>query len=227
VAKRVPRAQRASGTPRPAPDDHGARKTTDGRKQGVGPARQQQRTREQLDPSLEAAQPRVAKQAEALTGHQEPVAASESQGHGPRLAQRQRALVGVAKALQDAQHPHAKLPEHAAALGPPRERADRDCRTQTIMTCRPLLLENALRAFRGGLGEPLQTKGSLDWILRRLVERSGARSETVCQVVYWMNPAGVSLPSRRLLTEVVEGLCAMEVRDQGKPMRMCLKDLPP
>ena len=38
---------------------------------------------------------------------------------------------------------------------------------------------------------------------------------------------GLSLPYRRLLTEVVEGLCAMELRDQGKPIRVGLKDMPP
>ena len=135
--------------------------------------------------------------------------------------------MGVDKALQDAQHTHAQLTEHAAAIGPPRERADRDFRTQTIMTCRTLLLENALMAFMVGLCEQLQTKVSLDGILRLLLERSGARIETVSQVVYWVNTAGLSLPYRRLLTEIVEGLCAMELRDQGKPIRVCLKDMPP
>ena len=51
--------------------------------------------------------------------------------------------------------------------------------------------------------------------------------ETVSQVVYWVNTAGLSLPYRRLLAEVVEGLCAMELRDQGKPIRVYLKDMPP
>jgi hypothetical protein len=60
-----------------------------------------------------------------------------------------------------------------------------------------------------------------------LFERSGARLETVSQGVYWGNPAGVSLPYRRLLAEVVEGLCAMEVRDQGTPLRVYLKAMPP
>jgi len=208
-------------------NDHGALKTNYGRKKVVGPDRHQQRKREKLDQSLEVAQQRVDKKAEALKAQQDKVAASESKGHGTRLAQRQRALVGVAKELQDAQHTHAKLTEQASTLGPPRERADRDFRKQTIMTCRTLLLENALLAFMVGLGEQLQTKVSLDCILRLLFERSGARIETVFQVVYWINTAGLSLPYRRLLTEVVEGLGAMELRAQGKPIRVCLKDMPP
>ena len=129
--------------------------------------------------------------------------------------------------LKDAQAQHAKLSEQAMTLGPAGQRADRDFRKQTIMTCRTLLLENALLAFMVGLGEQLQTKVSLDCILRLLFERSGTRMETVFQVVYWINTAGLSLPYRRLLTEVVEGLGAMELRAQGKPIRVCLKDMPP
>ncbi len=208
-------------------NDHGALKTNYGRKKVVGPDRHQQRKREKLDQSLEAAQQRVDKKAEALKAHQDKVTESASKGHGRRLAQRQRALVGVEQELQDAQHTHAKLTEQAAAIGPPRERADRDFRKQTIMTCRTLLLENALMAFMVGLCEQLPTKVSLDCILRLLFARSGTRIETVSQVVYWVNTAGLSLPYRRLLTEVVEGLCAMELRDQGKPIRVCLKDMPP
>jgi len=208
-------------------NDHGALKTNYGRKTIVGPDRHQQRKREQLDQSLEAAHQRVDKKAEALKAHQDKVAESASTGHGTRLAQRQRALVGVEKALQDAQHPHVQLTEHASTIGPPRERADRACRTQTILTCRTRLLENALLAFMVGRCEHLPTQGSLGGILQRLFARRGARLETVSQVVYWVNPAGVSLPYRRLLTEVVEGLGAMELRDQGKPIRVCLKDMPP
>ena len=53
----------------------------------------------------------------------------------------------VEKERKDAQHTHAQLTEQAAAIGPPRERADRDFSKQKIMTVRTLLLENALMAF--------------------------------------------------------------------------------
>ena len=136
-------------------------------------------------------------------------------------------LVVVEKELQDAQSHHAKLTEHASALGAPQERADRDFRKQTIMTFRTLLLENALMAFMAVLCEHLQTQVSLDCILWILFERSGARMETPSQVVYWVNTAGLSLAYRRLLTEVVDGLSAMDLRHQGKEIRICLKDMPP
>jgi hypothetical protein len=95
------------------------------------------------------------------------------------------------------------------------------------MTIRTLLLENALRAFMVALLGTFQTKVSLETILHLLFERSGARMATNSQVVYWVNIAGLSLPYRRLLSEVVDGLCAMDLRDQGKPICVRLKDMPP
>jgi len=207
--------------------DHGALNTNYGRKKITGPDRHQQRVREQVEKSLKAAQKRVHKKAEERKAQQDKVVESESKGHGKRLEQRQRALVVVEKELKDAQHTHAQLTEQAVAIGPPRERADRDFRKQTIMTVRTLLLENALMAFMVVLCGRLQTKVSLDCILRILFERSGSRMATASQVVYWVNTAGLSLPYRRLLSEVVDGLCAMELQDQGKPIRVRLKDMPP
>src|SRR5438874_3140659 len=207
--------------------DHGALNTNYGRKKITGPDRHQQRVREQVEKSLEAAQKRVDKKAEEFKAQQDKVGESESKGHGKRLEQRQRALVVVEQELKDAQPTHVQLTEQAVAIGPPRERADRDFRKQTIMTVRTLLLENALMAFMVVLCGRLQTKVSLDCLLRILFERSGSRMATASQVVYWVNTAGLSLPYRRLLSEVVDGLCAMELKDQGKPIRVRLKDMPP
>ena len=86
------------------------------------------------------------------------------------------------------------------------------------MTIRTLLLENMLRAFMGALLVTLHTKVSLQQVLSRLFERSGARMETPAQVVYWVNTTGLSLSNRRLLREIVEGLCAMDLQEKGKPI---------
>ena len=207
--------------------DHGALNTNYGRKKIMGADRHQQRAREQLEQTLGVAHKRVDKRAEAVKLQQAKVAESEHKGHSKRLEQRQRALAVLEKERQDAQHQHDKLVEQAAAFGPPGERADRDFRKQTIMTLRTLLLENALMAFMALLCERLHTRVSLDGILKILFERSGTRMETASQVVYWVNTAGLSGPYHRLLVEVVEGLGAMNLRDQGKPIRVCLKDRPP
>jgi hypothetical protein len=207
--------------------DHGALNTNYGRKKIVAPDRHQQRQKEQLDQALEAAQQRVAKKAKALKGQQAKVAESEAQGHGKRLEQRQRTFAVLDKALKDAQHNHARLAEQASALGPPGKRADRDFRKQTIMTIRTLLLENALRTFMVVLLGALQTKVSLEGVLSLLFARSGARMETDSQIIYWINTTGLSVPYRRLLAEIVTGLCAMDLRDQGKPIHVRLRDMPP
>ena len=207
--------------------DHGALNTNYGRKKIVAADRHQQRAREKLEQSLATAQKRVAKKAEAIKAKQDQVAVSESKGHGKRLAQRQAALAVLTTELKDAQHKQDQLAEQVQAVGPSGQRADRDFRKQTIMTVRTLLLENALRAFMIALLGLLQTKVSLAMILHLLFERSGARMETNSQVVYWVNTAGLSVPYRRVLTEIVNGLCALDVRDQGKPICVRLKDMSP
>src|SRR4030095_13668378 len=100
-------------------------------------------------------------------------------------------------------------------------------RKQTIMTLRTLLLENALMAFKSVLLGHLNLTVSLDCILQILFERSGARMETDCHIVYWVNTAGLSTSYQRLLTAVVDGLSAMDLREQGKPIHLRLKGLPP
>ena len=207
--------------------DHGALETNYGRKKIAGPDRHQQRKREDFEASLATAQRRVANKVEALQAQQAKVTESKSKGHGTRLEQRQQARLRGEQELEEAQHHQATWVPQVAALGAPKERADRDFRKQTIMTCRTLLLENALTAFMAALLGNLQSKVSLACVLHMLLERSGAYLETASEIVYWVNTTGLSLPYRRLLEEVVDGLGAMDLRAQGKPIRVGLKDLPP
>jgi hypothetical protein len=206
---------------------HGALDINYGRKKIIGPDRHQQRKREALEASVQTAQQRASKKIEALDEQRAKVAESESNGHGKRLEQRQHALGRVEQELKDAQHHQTHLEAQVEALGPPKERADRDFRKQTIMTCRTLLLENALMAFMAALLAQLPSKVSLEGVLNLLFERSGACLETTAKIVYWVNTTGLSRPYRRLLEEMVDGLCAMDLRHQGKPIRVALKDMPP
>ena len=207
--------------------DHGALDINYGRKTIIGPDRHHQRKQAQLDQSLETAHKRVDKKAEAVKAQQDKVAESASKGHGKRLEQRTRTLLTLEQACKEAKAQQAKCSEQASTLGPAGQRADRDFRKQTIMTIRTLLLENLLRAFMGALSATLHTKVSLQQVLSLLFERSGSRMETPSQVVYWVNSTGLSLSTRRLLGEIVEGLCAMDLQDQGKPIHVRLKDMPP
>jgi hypothetical protein len=95
------------------------------------------------------------------------------------------------------------------------------------MTVRTLLLENALMSFMAVLLGLLNRTVSLECRLKILFERSGSRVETDSQVIYWVNTAGLSVPYHRLLAETVEGLCAMDLRYQGKPIQVRLKATPP
>ncbi len=207
--------------------DHGALNTNYGRKKIVGPDRHQQRAHEKIAQALEGAQRQMAKKAQLAHAQQAKVAESQQPGHTTRLQQRQRALVGLEQACKDAQQKHETLCAHAHALGPPQERADRDFRKQTIMTFRTLLLENALTSFMALLLGHLTMKVSLECLLCILFERSGARMETDSHVMYWVNTTGLSIASQRLLTAIVDGLCAMDLRYQGKPIHVRLKALSP
>ncbi len=95
------------------------------------------------------------------------------------------------------------------------------------MTIRTLFLENMLRAFMAVLLATLHIKVSLEQVLGLLFERRGARMETPSQIVYWVNTSGFSRSNRRLLGKIVEGLCAMDLQDQGKPIHVRLKAMPP
>ena len=207
--------------------DHGALNINYGRKTIIGPDRHQQRKIEQLDQCLESTDKRVDKKAEAVKVQQDKVAEAEAKGHGKRLEQRQYNLATLEGELKEAKATHVKLCEHRASLGPVGQRADRDFRKQTIMTIRTLLLENLLGTFRLALLARLQIKVSLQQVLSLLFERSGARIETPSQIVYWVNSAGLSLSNRRLLSQIAQGLCVMGLHDQGKPIHMRLKDMPP
>jgi hypothetical protein len=206
---------------------HGALKINYGRKTLMGPDRHHQRKKEEFDRSLEAARERMDKKAEAIKMQQDKVIESESKGHVKRLEQRRYRLATLEPELKAAKAQHAACSERVSALGVAGQRGDRDFRKQTLMTMRTLLLENMLRVFMAALLAVLQTKVSLQQVLSLLFERCGSRLETPSQVVYRLNTAGLSLANRRLLREIVEGLCAMGLQERGKPIQVRLKDMPP
>jgi len=206
---------------------HGALNINYGRKTLMGPDRHHQRKKEALDRSLETARERMDKKVEAVKVQQDKVAESESKGHGKRLEQRRCRLTTLEQELKVGNVQHANCADKVSALGVAGQRADRDFRKQTIMTIRTLFLENMLRAFMAALLAALQIKVSLQQVLELLFERSGSCMETPSQVVYRVNTDGLSLANRRLLSEIVAGLCAMGLQERGKPIHVRLKDMPP
>ena len=83
--------------------DHGALKANEGRHKLVGPARPQQRAREPLAQALAGLRQRADQQGAPLQAPQAKVAESAAQGHGTRLAQRQRTWAVMAKECHDMQ----------------------------------------------------------------------------------------------------------------------------
>ncbi len=207
--------------------DHGALDINVGRKTILGPDRHQQRAEAKVRDSLEAARSRTEKKSQALEAKREQVAASETQGHGTRLEQRQRAAAVLEQERRKAQQHEARLQEQVESFEAPKERADRDFRKQTIMTIRTLFLENLLRAFMAVLLAVLPQKVSLEQVLKLLFARSGVRIERDQEIMYWVNATGLSRSNRRVLGEMVEGLRGMGLVERGKTVRVCLKDLPP
>jgi hypothetical protein len=207
--------------------EHGALDINVGRKTLLGPDRHQQRAEAKVHEALDTARHRVAKRRLELEGKREQGAQSEAQGHGKRLEQRQRAASELEDKLREAQQHEAHLQEQVDGFEAPKERADRDFRKQTIMTIRTLFLENLLQAFMSVLLSVLPKQVSLEQVLKLLFERSGSRIERDKTVTYWINTAGLSRGNRRRLGEIVEGLSAMGLVEKGKPVRVCLKELPP
>jgi hypothetical protein len=207
--------------------DHGALDINVGRKTILGPDRHQQRAQAKVRNALEGAKSRVEKNRLELEAKYEQVAQSEAQGHGKRLEQRQRAAAELEAKLCEVQRHEAHLQEQVDGFEAPKERADRDMRKQTIMTIRTLFLENLLQAFMSMLLSVLPKQVSLEQLLKLLFERSGSRFEREKTVMYWINATGLSRGNRRILGEIVEGLSAMELVERGKPVRVCLQDLPP
>jgi hypothetical protein len=93
----------------------GALEPNYGRKQSVGPDRQQQRKREDLEASVQTAQQRVDNKGAVLQAPQAKGAEAKSTGHGTRLEQRPQARRRVAQALEEAQQQHAKWVAHVEA----------------------------------------------------------------------------------------------------------------
>ena len=205
---------------------HGALDVNYGTKKIVGPDRHQQRARENLEEAQGNAHQKVGRKEELLTLQYEKVAESQEKGHTTRLEQRQRRLGELQQELQKAIAKEEQLNAHLNALGAPKQRADRDCRKQTIMTIRTLLLENALLSFLGALCATLKEKISLECLLKLLFERSGSCLETSSEVIYWVNTAGLSGAYKETLGKVAEGIGAMNLTCRGKPICVRLREAP-
>ncbi|MCP4403209.1 MAG: ATP synthase F0 subunit B [bacterium] len=206
---------------------YGALDVNFGTKKIWGPDRHQERKREDLAEAADKKAQRLTKKEALLTQQQEKVVESQTKGHTRRLEQRQCGVTRCEQAVEQAHTDLEQAQQKLDAVGTGQQRADRDVRKQLIMTIRTLLLDNLLQGFLGALLTVMSGTISLECLVILLFERSGTRLETESEYIYWINAAGLSTSYRKTLVAIVAGLCAMNLRYQGKPICVCLKDSPP
>jgi len=198
-----------------------------GTKKLWGPDRHQERAREKLAEVKDKKAQQVTKKMTLLAQQQDKVAESQAKGHTTRLEQRQRRFTALEQEVTQANDKLEQAQHQLDAIGPAKQRADRDFRKQLIMTIRTLLLDNALQTFLATLIALMPESISLTCLLTLFFERSGARFETATECIYWVNTAGLSRAYRNTLGQIAAGLCAMNLRCRGKPIRVRLRETPP
>jgi hypothetical protein len=207
--------------------EHGALNINYGTKKIMGPDRHQERAKTKAEGALAAVWKKIERKEELLREQQEKVKESEDKGHGKRLLQRQKRLAVMEETLKGVEKKAEKNENRIKALGPQKQRADRDFRKQLIMTFRTLLLENALMSFFGILFEKADITMCPDSLINMLFGRSGAYAETSSEVVYWINTAGLSAPNKEKLKDIAKGLKAMHLKHGSKPIQVRLRETPP
>ena len=189
--------------------------------------RRQARKREKLEKSSAAIRGKIEKKESGIALQEDKAGESKEKGHGKRLCQRENKLAELRGEL-DGLNGKAKLAEEKVeALGPPKQRADRDFRKQKVMTFRTLLLEKLLVRFLLVLTKQLDEKISLSCLIELFFKRSGGYVETFREIAYWIDTDVLSLKNKRILRKVADGVCRMNLNRNGKPVRVELRSSPP
>jgi hypothetical protein len=200
--------------------DHGALDVNFGNKKILGPDRHQQRKKDEIEANLAKTRENEEKKAEIVKEKQEKVEESKQKGHKTRLFQRQAGLAKAEEEQNKATKKKEEIEKKLEAVGEDKERADRDFRKQLIMTFRTLFLENALVSYLFALLGHMSGTISLETLLSLFFDRNGSRVETQSQIIYWVNRKGLSLAYQETLCDVVEGINAMGLKREGKPIQV-------
>jgi hypothetical protein len=200
--------------------DHGALNINYGIKKIVSADRHQERKRTVLEDKSTALKKKIDKKTKDIESQEEKVSDSMEKSHGKRLSQRENKLAEMRTDLKEINEKSNKINEQIDSLGPSKQRADRDFRKQTIMTIRTLFLENALMAFIITLLENLNVPLSQKCIIELLLKRSGGFFENCSEIIYWIDANGLSKSFKQSLESVINGLNAMNLHRNGKPIRV-------
>jgi hypothetical protein len=197
-----------------------------GTKKIIGPDRHQERKKEKLDENLVSVSEKIKAREENVRDQEKKVKDSQDKGHGKRLEQRQENLSKMQAELEEIKNKKKDIADKIEALGPPKQRQDRDFRKQRIMTFRTLLLENLLKLFLQTLHEKIDIKLSLESLISLLFKRSGAIMQTCTQIIYWFNTDGLSKSYKEKLKKIITGINALNLSREGRLIQVRLREAP-
>jgi len=207
--------------------EHGALNVNFGIKKVESEDRHQERRRSELKKRSKAVAEKIDGKSEAVGLQAEKVRESREKEHGKRLSQRERKLEKTEDELKELNKRAESAEEKIRAVGPPKQRADRDFRKQKIMTFRTLLLENLLVRFLLELTGLMDIPISQKCLLELFFKRSGGCVEIFSETIYWVNTGGLSKKNKLKLEKVAEGLRRMKLQRNGKPIRVELRTSSP
>jgi len=202
--------------------NHGALNVNFGIKKIIGPDRHQQRALEALKESSEGLSQKIERKTEKLVDQEAKVSESRTKGHTKRLVQREKCLQEMQADLKTVVDLQEKKEEEIRQAGPVGERGDRDCRKQTVMTMRTLLLENMLLSFMSALMQSLAMPLTLclDSVLELFFKRGGSCYETPSEFMFFVNMEGLSKQKTEVMNTLIEGINRMCLSRNGKPVRI-------
>ena len=193
----------------------------------IGPDRHQLNKKKAITKLQQGNEKKQNKIIDKISHKEDQVNESKAKGHGKRLKQRELALSKLEGSQKSLKENETKLSSDFKSLGDPKTRADRDFSKQLIMGIRSVLLENMLNIFHASLIFLMGYQVSLEMMLDLFFERSGVRIETLTAYIYLINLQGCSKKNRELLSKMVIAITAMNLKSNGKTIRVETREKPP
>ena len=195
---------------------HGALNTNYGIKNIWSTDRTHQRKIDKIDEKREKLVAKRHKLADQIEDQLFKIQESIERKHGRLLDKRLAKLSRMEGQEEELNAKLESVESQKQALGPPCRRADRDFRKQTIMTCRTLFLENALRRFTSSLSRFLKAPIDIEILLDLFFLRRGVCVETEQNIVYWIDSSSLSRKYRDILKDIAKGCHQIFLTHRGK-----------
>ena len=206
--------------------NYGALETNYGIKKILGPDRHQQRANEELQSKLEKTEEKEQKQSEDIDAQKLKIKESKIKNHPKILPIREKKLEELEIKIEETKLKEQKIKEGIEKNGPPKERADRDFRKQSIMTIRTLCLENWLMAFFNILSQNKNLNIGLDGFLNAFFDRSGSYYETSSKIIYHLECDGLSKSLLSKIKALINSYNDLKLTRNGKIIQVRIRGIP-